>query len=464
MKFSSPTATFRRTRLALPSYTPAQNRALRRALIKIALVALPALLLTLTVTRNLVATAQNTPGDLDPTFDTDGRVVTPFPNGRDNAEDMAVQADGKVVVAGSSGSDFALTRYNTDGTLDVTFGTGGRVHTDFPLDRGGFASALVIQPDGKIVLAGEATDATQSFSSGFALARYNTNGSLDTSFDTDGLLITSFPGGSAFAQDLLLQPDGKLVAAGTRRDNTTFNAVFALARYNPDGSLDASFDSDGRATIDIADTTAEEAHGAAVQADGRIVVVGNGNSVFAVARVNSNGSPDNTFDTDGQVFTDFGESFEQANAVAIQADGRIVVVGELATSLVDDDNFAVARYNTDGSPDNTFDGDGKVITDFGRVDGAQDVLIQTDGRIIAAGRAGTFDSGTAFALARYNTNGSLDTSFDGDGKVLTDVSGGRFNLGGRGIALYTDGRIVVAGGENTSGQLDFGVVRYNSTE
>jgi uncharacterized delta-60 repeat protein len=285
---------------------------LRRTLIRAALVALPLLLLTLTLTRHFVAGAQQgTPGSLDPSFSGDGKVVTPFPNGRDNAEDVAVQADGKVVVAGSSGSDFALARYNTDGSLDATFGTGGRVHTNFPLDRGGFASALVIQPDGKIVLAGEATDATQSFSSGFALARYNSDGSLDTSFDSDGLVVTSFPGGSAFAEDLLLQPDGKLVAAGTRRDNTTFQAVFALARYNTDGSLDTSFDSDGRATIDIAGTTAEEARGVAVQADGRIVVVGNGNSVFAVARVNSNGSPDNAFDTDGQVFADFGESFEQ---------------------------------------------------------------------------------------------------------------------------------------------------------
>ncbi|HEX9917922.1 MAG TPA: delta-60 repeat domain-containing protein, partial [Pyrinomonadaceae bacterium] len=463
MTFSTPTRPSRLTRPALPSYTPARNRVLRRALIKIALVALPALLLTLTVTRNHVATAQNTPGALDPAFGNGGKVVTPFPNGRDNAEDVAVQADGKVVVAGSSGSDFALARYNTDGSLDGTFGVGGRVHTDFPLDQGGFASALVIQPDGKIVVAGEATDASQSFASGFALARYNTDGSLDTTFDTDGLIITSFPGGSAFAEDLLLQPDGKLVAAGTRRDNATFQSAFALARYNSDGSLDTSFDADGRATIDIADTTAEEAHGVAVQADGRIVVVGNGNSVFAVARVNSNGSPDNTFDTDGQVFTDFGESFEQANAVALQADGRIVVVGEVATSLVDDDNFALARYNTDGSPDNTFDGDGKVLTDFGLVDGAKDVVIQPDGRIIAAGRAGSFAGGTFFALARYHTTGALDTSFDGDGKVLTDVSAGRFNLGGRGVALYADGRFVVAGGENSSGQLDFGVVRYNTT-
>ncbi|HYP00920.1 MAG TPA: delta-60 repeat domain-containing protein, partial [Pyrinomonadaceae bacterium] len=373
------------------------------------------------------------PGDLDPAFDADGRVVTPFPNGLDAAEDVAVQADGKVVVAGGSGTDFAIARYNTDGSLDGTFGKGGRVNTDFPVGQGGFASALVIQPDGKIVLAGSANDPTETFASAFALARYNSDGSLDTSFDSDGLVITSFPGTTSNASGLALQPDGKLVAAGTSRNFTTISSVFAVARYNTDGSLDTSFDGDGRATIDIAGASFEEAYGVGVQADGRIVQVGLGNSAFAVARYNTNGSPDTTFDMDGQVTTDFGGSFEQASAVAFQMDGRIVVAGELATSTAADDNFALARYNTDGSLDNTFDGDGKVITDFGLVDGARDVVIQPDGRIVAAGRAGTIPTGTFFAVARYNTTGALDTSFDTDGKVLTDVSGGRFNLGGRGV-------------------------------
>jgi uncharacterized delta-60 repeat protein len=401
------------------------------------------------------------PGELDPTFDTDGKVVTPFPNGLDAAEDVAVQADGKVVVAGGSGSDFSLARYNTDGSLDTSFGTGGRVHTNFPLNAGSFASALVIQPDGKIVLAGSASDLTQNLGNGFALARYNSNGTLDTSFDTDGTVITPFPGGGAEGHALALQPDGKLVVAGVRRDFTISASVFALARYNTDGSLDTSFDTDGRVTIDFAGGAFDEAYGVGVQADGKIVAVGVGPVGFAVARLNTTGTPDTTFDTDGQVTTDVGGSFEQANAVVFQTDAKIVVAGEIATSTAADDNFALVRYNTDGSLDNTFDGDGKVITDFGLVDGAHDVVLQPDGRIVAAGRAGTIPAGTFFALARYNTNGSLDTSFDTDGKVLTDVSGGRFNLGGRGVALYTDGRIVVAGGDNTSGQLDFGVVRYN---
>ena len=127
---------------------------------------------------------------LDSTFGVGGKVATSFPGGLDTANDVAVQSDGKIVVAGSSGSDFALTRYNTNGTLDATFGTGGRVNTDFPTGMGGLGNALVIQPDGKIVVAGQATDPTSPTNTGFALVRYNTNGSLDTSFDGDGRVVT----------------------------------------------------------------------------------------------------------------------------------------------------------------------------------------------------------------------------------------------------------------------------------
>ncbi len=410
-------------------------------------------------------------GDLDPTFGIGGRVVTSFPGGLDTANDVAVQADGKLVVAGSSGSDFALTRYNTNGALDATFGLGGTVHTDFPVGQGGFANALVIQPDGKIVLAGSATD-PGTFNSAFALVRYNTDGSLDTSFDTDGRVVTPFAGSSADASAIALQPDGKLVVAGASTDSSTFNSVFALARYNTDGSLDSAFDTDGKVTTDFPGLTFERANAVAIQADGRIVAAGLGNSAFALARYNTNGSldsgtgsdatPADMFGTGGMVTTAFGGSFEEARALAIQADGRIIAAGQTALSVASEDNFALARYNTDGSLDNSFDTDGKVITDFGLVDSANAVVIQTDGRIVAAGSAGTIASGSFFALARYNTNGSLDNAFDTDGKVTTDFSGGRFSLGALGVALQTDGRIVAAGDANISGQRDFGVARYNT--
>ncbi|HEX8180934.1 MAG TPA: delta-60 repeat domain-containing protein, partial [Pyrinomonadaceae bacterium] len=427
-----------------------------------ALCALVAMLLVLSQRPHVAAVAVANDGDLDTTFGSGGRVATSFPGGLDTANDIAIQSDGKIVVAGSSSTDFALTRYNTDGSLDATFGNGGRVHTDFPVGQGGFASALVIQPDGKIVLAGLANDPSSSFASAFALARYNSNGSLDTTFGTGGLVLTPFPGNSAAANDIKLQPDGKFVVVGTATDNSTFNSVFAVARYNSDGALDTSFDTDGRATVDFTELTFEQAFAVALQTDGKMVVVGQGSSAFAVARLNANGALDTSFDTDGKTMTAFGGTFEEASDVVIQSDGKIVAVGQTARSVAADDNFALARYNTDGSLDTSFDTDGKVITDLGLVDAAEAVVLQPDGKIIAAGRAGTISGGSFFALARYNTNGSLDTSFDTDGFVLTDSGGGRFNLGALGVALQGDGKIVAAGDDNASSQRDFGVMRYNA--
>jgi uncharacterized delta-60 repeat protein len=410
---------------------------------------------------------------LDSTFGTGGKVATSFPGGLDTANDVAVQSDGKIVVAGSSGSDVALTRYNINGTLDPTFGLGGRVTTDFPVGMGGFGTSLVIQPDGKIVVAGSATDPNATSNSGFALVRYNTDGTLDSSFDGDGRVVTGFAGSNAAAEDIVLQPDGKLVVVGTSTDNTTFNSVFALARYNTNGSLDNSFDTDGRVTTDLPGLTFERANAVALQANGRIVVAGQGSSAFKLTRYNTDGSldsgaagdltPSDAFGTSGIVTTAFGGTFEEATAVAIQSDGKIVAVGQTARSVASEDNFALARYNAlDGSLDTTFDNDGKTTTDFGLVDSARDVVIQPDGKIVVAGTAGTIPLGSFFAIARYNTNGFPDATFDGDGRVQTDFSGGRFGLGAQGVALQADGRIVAAGDANSSGQRDFGVARYNT--
>ena len=399
---------------------------------------------------------------LDPTFGNAGKVVTSFPGGLDTANGVKVQADGKIVVAGASGSDFALTRYNTDGSLDATFGAGGRVHTDFPTGKGGLGNALVIQTDGKIVVAGSASDPSGSFNSVFALIRYNSDGTLDPTFNGSGRVTTAFANSSATANAIAQQSDGRLVVAGVSTDSDTSHSLFALARYNTDGALDTTFDGDGRVTTDFAGVTFEEANAVAIQADGKIVAAGLGSSSFAVARYNITGSLDNGFDGDGKVTTAFGGSFEEARAIAIQADGKIVVAGQTARSVAFEDNFAIARYHTNGSLDSSFDGDGKVITDFGLVDGAGAVVLQGDGRIVVAGRAGTIPLGSFFALARYETNGALDNTFDGDGKVLTDFSGGRFSLGARAVALQADGLIVAAGDANSSGQRDFGIVRYKT--
>ncbi|MFG2985674.1 calcium-binding protein [Streptomyces sp. NPDC048258] len=372
------------------------------------------------------------PGDLDPTFGTGGTVTTDFEGGNDVARGVAVQADGKIVAAGAGGAgDFTLARYNTDGSLDTTFDTDGKVTTDFAggNDR---ANGVVVQADGKIVAAGGA-----GFD--FGLARYNTDGSLDTTFGTGGKVITGFfAGDEAFG--VALQADGKIVAAGGTDTGSSTNTDFALARYNTDGSLDTTFDTDGKVTTDFA-LGFDQAHGVKVQADGKIVAAGEGESAgnvdFALARYNTNGSLDTTFDTDGKVTTDFGGT-ERAFGVALQADGKIVAAGGSTA-------FSLARYNTNGSLDTSFDTDGKVTTAFaGQANG---VALQADGKIVAAGGPGDF------ALARYNTNGSLDTSFGTGGTVTTNF--GTFD-NARGVALQADGKIVAAGQAGT----DFGLARY----
>ena len=322
-------------------------------------------------------------GALDMTFNSTGKVVTSFGAGADFAKAIAIQADGKIVVAGvvniSAGfspvNRFAIARYNMDGSLDTTFGTSGKVTT--AIGTNDSANAVAIQADGKIVAAG-------SSNNWLALVRYNTDGGLDTTFDTDGKVTADFGGANAVA----IQADGKIVAAGTS------NFSFALVRYNTDGSLDTTFDTDGKVTADFG-----SANAVAIQADGKIVVAARSLIDFTLARYNTNGSLDTTFDTDGKVTTDFLGGFDDASAVAIQSDGKIVAAGWAIIS-----GFALARYNTDGSLDTTFDTDGKVTTTINNMSNvASAVAIQSDGKIVAAGYLNlvTDDTDYDFAVVRY---------------------------------------------------------------
>lgn len=377
------------------------------------------------------------PGDLDPSFDSDGRVVTDL-GGNDLGRDLAIQADGRIVVAGYAGLAFGVARYLADGSLDTSFDGDGRVSTSFTTND--LAEAVAIQDDGKIVVAGRA-------GSDFGVVRYLVDGSLDSSFDGDGTVTTDF-GGFEYGLDLAIQADGKIVVVGYMDDDITSDpGDILLARYNTDGSLDSSFDADGKVSTDFGGS--DEGNSVAIQADGKIVVAGISDSELAVARYLPDGSLDSSFDADGRVTTTFpGGGF--GYALAIQSDGKILVAG---SSGVD---FALARYLPDGSLDSSFDTDGKVTTDFGASDRSKAVAIQADGKILVAG---VTPAGWNFALARYNTDGSLDTSFDGDGKVTTDFGGNDY---GEGVAVQADGKILVAGftGADNS-PFDVGVARYD---
>ncbi|MGC2166120.1 MAG: delta-60 repeat domain-containing protein [Gallionella sp.] len=347
-----------------------------------------------------------TDGSLDTSFDSDGKVVTNFGGGSDYAYAVALQTDGKLVVAGyaynGTNSDFALARYNSDGSLDVGFGAGGKVTIDF----GGYddiAKAIAIQPDGMIVVAGYAWNGSHN---DFALARFDSNGNLDTTYGSGtGKLLTDFVGASDFANAMVLQSDGKIVVAGSVDSGaTSTKSDFALARYNTDGSLDTGFGTGGKITTDFANGS-DFAEAIGLQSDGKIVAAGsayNGvNTDFALARFDTAGNPDPGFGAGGKLVFDFTANHDYAHALAIQADGKIIAAGHSYNGANDD--FAIARFDAAGNPDPGFGSAGKVIVDFSSQDDRAHALAirATDGKIVAAGYAIT-NTGDDFALARLN--------------------------------------------------------------
>ena len=408
----------------------------------------------------------NSDGSPDTSFDGDGRVTTNI-SGYDTVTALVIQTDGKIVAAGvtnaSNNSNFALARYNPGGSLDTSFDGDGKVITDF-FNTTDYAHAAAIQPDGKIVLAGYCWPGVWD---DFALARYNPDGSLDTTFDLDGKLITNISdtdqGDSA--RSVLIQTDGKIVASGGA--SMSSGESFTLVRYNADGTFDTTFGGDGKVTTRISTHAGGTAYSMAIQPDGKIVAAGYGSNSgtwtdIALARFNSDGSLDNTFGGGGIVNTDFFNTYESAYAVALLPDGRIVASGYFAFGS--DYEFSVVRYHANGTLDNTFDGDGKIYTPMGFPvnSAASDVATQADGKIIVAGYASN-GSNDDFMVARYNTDGSPDSSFGSDGKVTTDIV--QFNPFGeraRAVAIQTDGKIIVAGHSNaTANTTDFTLVRYN---
>ena len=396
--------------------------------------------------------AQATPGALDTSFGTGGKVTTAIGSSDDDANGVVLQPDGKIVAAGSSygtNDDFALARYNADGTPDTSFDTDGKVTTALGSNTD-VARGVALQPDGKIVAAG---DAFISSNYDFALARYNPDGSLDSSFGTGGKVTTPIGSSHAFAYAVALQADGKIVAAGYAFISSNYD--FALARYNADGTPDTSFDSDGKATTEIG-SGFNAALGVVLQADGKIVAAGyafNGsNHDFALARYHANGTLDAGFGAAGTVTTAIGSGNDLANGVALQADGKIVAAGSSSS------DFALARYNTDGSLDAGFGTGGKVTTAIGSsTDEAFALALQADGKIVAAGYS--YNGANAdFALARYNPDGLLDPGFGTGGKVTTAIgsSGDVANA----VALQPDGKIVAAGSISNGTNSDFALARY----
>jgi uncharacterized delta-60 repeat protein len=393
---------------------------------------------------------------LDSSFNGSGIVTTPFGSGNDYAVSAAIQGDGKIVAAGyswnGSNYDFAVVRYNNDGTLDTSFNGTGMVTTPFG-NSDDIALSVAIQGDGKIVVAGDSITGT---SYDFALARYNPDGTLDTSFNGTGKVTTDVGSSTETGHSVAIQADGKIIVAGTSA--VGFAYVFAVVRYNSNGSLDTTFNGTGKVITAIGGTN-DQGFSVAIQADGKIVVAGlsafNSQDDFAIVRYNNDGSLDTSFNGTGKVTTAIGSSHDMAFSVALKDDGKIIAAGKSLTESYYD--FAVVRYNSDGSLDTSFNGTGKVTTAIGSADdNGNCVAIQGDGKIVVAGTS-LIGSSNDFAVVRYNSDGSLDGAFNGSGKVTTDITG---LDNASSVALQGDGKIVVAGGTSSGSNYDFAVVRY----
>jgi len=397
----------------------------------------------------------NQDGSLDPSFDANGTVLTRFSlSGIGEARAMAIDANGKVVVAGFAevfGSrQFALVRYNEDGSLDPSFGSNGMALTSFSLSTNAEANAIAIGKSGKIVAAGFA----EVFGGHrFAVACYNEDGSLDSSFGSNGMALTSFNlSGDARAKAVAIDANSKPVVAGFAE--IFGSRQFALVRYNEDGSLDASFGSNGMALTSFGFNAQAEANALVIDENGKLVAAGFAETNvrrFAIVRYNQDGSLDASFGDGGVEVTGFGlNTNAEASAMAIDEDGKLVVAGYAEGGLLGLVilRFAVVRYFDDGNLDQRFGGSGKVLTSFVGDAVANAVAIARNRKIVAAGLAE--EGGCCqFALARYNEDGNLDASFDADGRVVTrfGVEGGLFVRKSvvRAIAIDRNGKVVVAG-------------------
>jgi uncharacterized delta-60 repeat protein len=355
------------------------------------------------------------PGDLDVSFGDTGKVTTAIGTVNDEARSVAIQSDGKILVAGNSNiaslNNFAVVRYDYDGSLDTSFNGTGKVTTKIGSGQHDAAESVAVQSDGMILVAGYTNNGTYGV---FAVARYNANGNLDATFNGTGKVTTAIGGYASGGFSVAIQSDGRILVAGHSYNGADDD--FALVRYNPNGSLDATFNGTGKVTTDISGNQ-DEGEDVAIQNDGKILVTGgagNGTSRdFALVRYNADGSLDTTFNGTGKVITDIGGYYDGGESVAIQNDGKILVAGYSYNNPPNpSNNFALARYNADGTLDTTFHGTGSVTTHIGSFrDEGRSVAIQGDGRILVAGSSQYNAGSYNFAVVRYE--GDFDE--DGDG-------------------------------------------------
>ncbi|SEI76937.1 delta-60 repeat domain-containing protein [Azotobacter beijerinckii] len=415
-------------------------------------------------------------GSLDTGFGSLGKARFDIAQDYDEGRSLSVQPDGRILLAGHSYTsdsgtyDFSVIRLNADGSLDTSFGSDGKA--TFDLGRDDYVYSMAMQPDGKILVTGRSDNGSDD---NFGVIRLNVDGTLDTNFGSDGKAIFELGYSDDQGHSVTVLPDGKILMAGSSYDyseNSTY-FDFSVIRLNADGSLDTSFGGGGEAIADI-DGNSDFGNSLLVQPDGKILVAGRSynpgyDTEFSVARLNADGSLDASFGSDGKASFALGKGYAQVNSLALQPDGKILLAGQSYNPDNATYDFSVIRLNVDGSLDTGFSGDGKAIFDiaWGNDEG-HSLTVQPDGKILLAGQSYNPDNATYdFSVIRLNVDGSLDTGFSGDGKAIFDIAWG--NDEGHSLTVQPDGKILVSGySYNPSGngydssRYDFSVIRLNA--
>ena len=399
-------------------------------------------------------------GSLDTSFSGDGKLgpIGGVFNGM-IAETIVLQGDGKLLVGGTySGSQMSIGRLNADGSTDTGFGSNGRVNTSFGM-TGAWVRSLLVLPDGKILAGGES-------GADLAIAQYSPDGVLDANFGTGGSVTFDLsPGASDRVLELIRQSDGRLVAAGLIQPQDVLGSM-GLVRFNADGSHDATFGTtNGRTVLNVVEGRYFIPGQASGAGDDIIVsgVLGDyGTPVdFAVARFDADGAPVDSYGDGGVAGAAFtGPGSNRASDVLVLPDGRFVVAGSTWGPFNTSD-FMLARYLPDGAPDATFGEGGTVLTDFGRSEFSNVLAVQDDGKLVVAGRFVDRDGRFTLAMARYNEDGTLDTGFGDEGRVIADFGANEFFAS---VAIQHDGKILAAGWvsrRTTTNDQDLIVVRYD---
>ncbi|HEY1834041.1 MAG TPA: hypothetical protein VGG08_06360 [Solirubrobacteraceae bacterium] len=402
---------------------------------------------TIVATASGASVAVAAPGELDTSFNGTGKLLVNF-DGFDRATQAAIAPDGHIVVVGSTdvsgAGDYAIARVDASGTLDKTFSADGLERLGSQPGVEDTGGSVVVLGDESIVVTGQGNSTKD-----FVTKRLESDGEQDMTFGEGGASVVDF-GGEDMANDMVRQPDGKLVIVGS---TSAGGGDFAIARLNADGSLDNSFSGDGKQTVDFGGK--DEATGVALTAEGKIVVVGEGGAGhdMAVTRLNSDGSVDTSFSpgTSGKELVDFGGG-DSAKGVALQADGKIVMEG--STDAVGEGDVAVARLEANGGLDTSFSGDGKLTLGYGAPNEiGTAVAVQQNGRIVVMADA---DPNKDFVVTRLNGDGSIDTSFGSGGTATVDY--GKTEFDGDAV-LQPDGNIVLVGSTDVGPNWDMAITR-----